>query len=539
MSRAARAVWIAALLGAAGLAADGWRTEPDPRVLDHYRRDIRELQALDARIDGQVMQSRQALVAHYDGIVQTMTDTNTVLARLERVEDLEGPADRERVVSGLGALRASLAEKAALVESFKSENAILRNSVRYFPIAAKRLRDELAASPETQRLAADVNDVLVSVLELNETPSSEEAWSRAQSSIDTLSVLVVPLGMEEDFEVVLRHAQTVVDRGVRVDAMTADILAVPSASDAVAVDTALERAMRDAYRRADHRKIVLFVTLLGAVVGLSVDIILRLRRSAAQERKATARLAEANEILVREKERERELLELKSRFISMTSHEFRTPLAVILSSTELLEAYGERWTPAKRADHFARIKDATAGMEQMLDSILVIGKSDSGKLEYNPVRLDLARWTHHLVDAFRPTLTKSHSLEASIDAALAEACVDEKLLNHIVTNLLSNAVKYSPAGGVVRFAVKRDGDRAVFVVTDDGIGIPAQDQPMLFDSFHRCSNVGHIRGTGLGLAVVKRAIEAHRGELHLASDVGRGTTFTVSIPLGALHELVE
>jgi len=234
---------------------------------------------------------------------------------------------------------------------------------------------------------------------------------------------------------------------------------------------------------------------------------------------------------LRDKERERELSELKSRFVLMISYEFRTPLSVILFSMELLEAYGDRWTPAKKADHFARIKSATSGMTEMLNSILVIGKSEAGKLECKPAPLDIARFARHLADTFQPTLSAKHTLDAQIEGAFDDAYADEKLLNHILTNLLSNAVKYSPKGGTVRFETKRVLDKAVFVVADQGIGIPKKDVGRLFDSFHRCSNVGHIQGTGLGLAVVKRAVDAHGGELSYESEDGAGTTFTVSIPV--------
>ena len=535
--RYTRVLWVVAAVAAGGFAAYDARYRQGPKLNDRYSRDLRELQALDARLDGEVMRSRQGLVAHYDEIVRARAAEDAVMKRLALAPEFARPNEKQELADLVSRLSVALEEKSALVEEFKTENAVLRNSVRFFPVAAKELRDSLLADPDpdAKRLAAEVNDVLVSVLEVHDVPGSGEGRAQAEAAIEALSNEADPVGRDRDVDIVLRHAKAIVERGGRVDAITNALLAVPTARATVEVDVAYERAFRRSLSDSARRRIILLVLGFAALVAFGVDTILRLSRSAAQERAANERLAEANRALVREKERERELLDLKSKFVSMTSHEFRTPLSVILSSTELLEAYGDRWSPAKRADHFARIKNASAGMEDMLDSILVIGRSEMGRLECNPAALDLTRWTHHLVETFRPTLGAKHRLVETIDPELEEGFADEKLLNHILTNLLSNAVKYSPEGGDVRFDARREGDSAVFVVADKGIGIPKQDLARLFDSFHRCSNVGHIRGTGLGLAVVKRAVDAHGGTLELESTEGEGTTFTVKVPI---HERV-
>ncbi len=213
----------------------------------------------------------------------------------------------------------------------------------------------------------------------------------------------------------------------------------------------------------------------------------------------------------------------------MTSHEFRTPLAVILSSTELLEAYGDRWTPAKKSDHFARVKSAVGTMKGLLDAVLVIGKSDAGKLEFSPSPLLVDRFVREATAAFAATIGEKHPLRVEIEPDLPEAFADEKLLAHVLSNLLSNAVKYSPAGGPVDVSARRDDDCLVLEVRDRGIGIGEADRARLFESFHRGSNVGDIPGTGLGLAVVERAAVAHGGSVDLRSNEGEGTTFVVRL----------
>ena len=229
-------------------------------------------------------------------------------------------------------------------------------------------------------------------------------------------------------------------------------------------------------------------------------------------------------------EKEKELSELKSRFVSMTSHEFRTPLTTILSSAELLESYSHKWTEKKKLEHLQRIQAAVKHMTQLLNDVLLIGKAEAGKLEFNPLPLDLAAFCHNLVEEMQLG-TSSHIIDFRIQEQCINACMDEKLLRHILSNLLSNAIKYSPQGRTVHFALVSEQEEAIFYIQDEGIGIPTADQAQLFNSFHRASNVGTISGTGLGLAIVKKSVDLHSGKIAVTSEVGVGTKFTVTLPL--------
>jgi signal transduction histidine kinase len=531
VSRIVRALALLAVTGAVTLGVLEHRRKIDARAHDRYARDVRQLEALDARLSFEVMRSRDGLAANYDDVVDNERSTQAILARLRHPPSHLGRRAATTVTEAVGGLTDAVSEKEELIEHFKSENAVLRNSVRFFPVAAEALRDDLDAEGLGGE-ARKVNDVVTSVLRFEQTPGSETELARAQGAIDTLATSAPPSWADVDTDVVLSHAQNILDRGTRVNELTSRILTVPAGPRAIEVGSAYEHGYGRALSDGTRRRSTLFAFAIAAVVLVGVDIIIRLRRSAVKERAANETLARANEALFREKERERELRELKSRFVSMTSHEFRTPLSVILSSTELLEAYGERWTAAKRADHYSRIKKSVHGMTELLDGILVIGRAEMGKLEHNPSPFDIGRWARGLADAFRPTVGKKHAFETELEGDFDDAWGDEKLLNHIFTNLLSNAVKYSPEGGTVRFSLKRDGDNAVFVVSDEGIGIPEADRPRLFESFHRGDNVGAIPGTGLGLAVVKRALEAAGGDIDLATASGKGTTFTVTVPIG-------
>lgn len=252
-----------------------------------------------------------------------------------------------------------------------------------------------------------------------------------------------------------------------------------------------------------------------AVCGISTDIT---KRKHAEEgiRKAL--------------EKEKELGELKSRFITTTSHEFRTPLATILSSTDLLKRYSHKFGEDKKLDYFQQIQVAVNHMTSLLSNVLLIGEAEAGNLEFQPTTLNLIQFCHDLVEEIQLTAS-NHMITFCTQEQSTNACLDEKLLRQILNNLLSNAIKYSPQGSTVHFELVCKQGEAVFRIQDHGIGIPLADQSQLFNSFHRASNVGTIPGTGLGLAIVKKSVDLHGGNIKVSSEVGVGTIFTVTLPL--------
>jgi PAS domain S-box-containing protein len=231
-------------------------------------------------------------------------------------------------------------------------------------------------------------------------------------------------------------------------------------------------------------------------------------------------------------EQQKALNELRSRFVAMTSHEFRTPLAAILSAEELLRHYGDRLPPAERIEVLDSIAAGVQRMSRMMDRVLLLGKADAGMLEFEPRQLELAPLCRQLVEEARAQQPEqANEVALQVGDGAGRGVYDEKLLRHIFSNLLSNALKYSPGGGAVRFDVRREGASTVFEVADSGIGIPPDEVTHLFETFHRASNVGAIQGTGLGLAIVKNAVEKHGGAIEVTSALGEGTSFTVRLPV--------
>lgn len=228
---------------------------------------------------------------------------------------------------------------------------------------------------------------------------------------------------------------------------------------------------------------------------------------------------------------ERELNEMKSNFVSMVSHEFRNPMTVIRTAVELLELYNDQMSEQQKSQYFGKIQTAIRQMLQLLDEILFLGKSDAGKLQYEPIPLNLEHFCSELTQTLQLAGSSKHQIIFSFQGEETLVEVDQNLLRYILTNLLSNAIKYSPQGGTIAFNVVCQDDTVTFQIQDSGIGIPLQDQQHLFETFHRASNVGSIPGTGLGLSIVKKCVDLHQGQIYLQSQVGIGTTFTVKLPL--------
>jgi PAS domain S-box-containing protein len=228
-------------------------------------------------------------------------------------------------------------------------------------------------------------------------------------------------------------------------------------------------------------------------------------------------------------EQEKELNELKSRFVATASHEFRTPLTTILSSVELLEYYGHLSTEAENREYFKQIHTAINRMTTLMSDILTLDKTEIGKMDLNLEPIDLEKFCHSLIAEIQLGFQNRLDIDFVLHGQCLAVMMDEQILRHIFSNLLSNAVKYSPQEGKISFEVHALDRDLIFQIKDQGIGIPMEDQPRLFEPFFRAKNVGKISGTGLGLSIVKRLIELHGGQIEVESQVGLGTTFTVTL----------
>ncbi|MFK7773689.1 MAG: PAS domain S-box protein [Saprospiraceae bacterium] len=257
-----------------------------------------------------------------------------------------------------------------------------------------------------------------------------------------------------------------------------------------------------------------------------------LMHSEELEKKVIERTEElrASESKLRESyEKEKQLGELKSRFVSMASHEFRTPLSSILSSANLIGRYEKGEQHDKRMKHVNRIESSVRNLTSILNDFLSLEKLESGKVRYHPVEIEIEEYIQHVIDEMSLIL-KSDQKIIHIHEGDKQVVADEHLLKNIMINLLSNGIKYSPAGKNVELHTKYDEGKINIQVKDYGIGIPEADQRLMFTRFFRAHNVTNIQGTGLGLTIVKRYLNLMGGKIWFESKEGEGTTFFVEIP---------
>jgi signal transduction histidine kinase len=224
--------------------------------------------------------------------------------------------------------------------------------------------------------------------------------------------------------------------------------------------------------------------------------------------------------------------DLKVRILTQTSHEFRTPLAVIVSASDILYRYGDRVSAEDRAVRIEKIRGAVHQMTDLLDDVLLFGRTDASSFAPEPT--DLVALCRQAVDQARPLVSANLCLTAVLPDAAVHAAVDPFLLGHVLRGLIANAIRYSPDGGTITLRLEAEQSGITIAVRDEGIGIPADDLPRLFEPFQRASNVGKIPGSGLGLAIAQRAMAVHGGRIVAQSTAGVGSTFTITLPATCL-----
>ena len=229
--------------------------------------------------------------------------------------------------------------------------------------------------------------------------------------------------------------------------------------------------------------------------------------------------------------REKELSILKNNFISMASHEFRTPLASIGATSDVIMRYFDKLSRSDINLRLEKIKREVGDMTMMLEDILIIGKSNSQKLDYKADLLDLVSLIKEIISEYQLSESKIRTLIYDTSSPVIMVAADKRWIKHIVINLFSNAVKYSAEDKQIEISIKEEPTGISFSFKDYGIGISKKDIKLLFEPFHRGDNVGEITGTGLGLAILQQAIDLHKGKIEVESKIGEGSNFTITLPV--------
>ncbi|NDJ15764.1 ATP-binding protein [Myxacorys almedinensis] len=268
----------------------------------------------------------------------------------------------------------------------------------------------------------------------------------------------------------------------------------------------------------------MLIELLGSVVsfGILLGVFGLLYRQTLKRQQA-----EKRELILAQ---EKELGELKLQFFSMTSHEFRTPLSIILGSAELLEDALRPIVEPPKLKNLYRIQVYAQLMTGLLADVLMLSRAEAGRLEFQPKLVEMQAFCLNLVEDIQVLGTARHPIRFVKQGQVTHAWIDEHLMYSVLSNLLSNAIKYSPEGKTVDFTLVCEPDSTTFHIRDEGIGMPLDLQEVLYQPFQRGENAKKILGTGLGLALVKKCLDLHHGQITVDSEVGVGTQFTVKIP---------
>jgi signal transduction histidine kinase len=240
---------------------------------------------------------------------------------------------------------------------------------------------------------------------------------------------------------------------------------------------------------------------------------------------------QAKEKIRRILEQEKQLAEDRAQFVSMVSHEFRSPLNVISYSTSLLKRHSHHWSDEKKLQYLQRLQTATEQISQLMDEILLIGSAEAGKLQCELKPLDLNLFCSEILAEMNLQTNSLSAVNFVSKGNSKPIWVDKKLLQPVLTNLISNAIKYSPKNTKVDLILFYQDEKVIFQIKDKGIGIPLGDQEHLFKPFYRGGNVGDIPGNGLGLAIVKKLVDLHHSQVEVVSEVGKGTIFTITLLL--------
>lgn len=270
---------------------------------------------------------------------------------------------------------------------------------------------------------------------------------------------------------------------------------------------------------------------LASVVDKLLELNEQLGNEIQEKMQAEKTLKERERELELSLEKEKELNALKSRFVSMASHEFRTPLSTILSSIELVEAYDKEVHSDKRSKHINRIKTSVKNLTEILKDFLSLSRLEEGKITTEPENFLFSEFCSDVLDELGNLLKHGQKFIYENKIVDQEVFLDKKILRNILINLISNAIKYSDEGKPIHCKTEIENNQLLIDIADQGKGIPEEDQVHLFTRFFRARNVENIQGTGLGLNIVKRYLDLLNGTISFKSKEGIGTTFYISIPL--------
>lgn len=291
-------------------------------------------------------------------------------------------------------------------------------------------------------------------------------------------------------------------------------------------DISQRKQAEDALKRSEEQLIV-YAAELEKKVELRTEA---LNNTITKLEEEVIERKKAEEEVRKSLEKERELNDLKSKFVSIASHEFRTPLSTVMSSAALIQQYKDKKDYDKQDKHILRIKSSVNHLTQILNDFLSLGKLEEGKIDIKVEEIDVKNFLNEIAEEVNSFLKDGQKVISDYPSGMEKIDTDSRILRNIMFNLISNASKYSDVNKPIYVNCESKNGRTLFSIKDEGIGIPNEDQKHLFDRFYRASNAGNVQGTGLGLNIVKRYAELIGGEISFKSEYGKGSTFFISLP---------
>ena len=516
---------------------------------------------LDATLNQDVLKSRYGQLTHYDPLVTALAELKRLQNHLQDIPpfiDKAGQIDIQRRLDDHAAL---LAQKESLLERFKSRNAVLNNSLSYFPIITTELLAQATSSPSDRELAAHLENLLREVLIYNLT-SRQALGSQIQTRVEMIlshRARHSPSVDGADLDIVIAHVKTILKNKPQVDAVTTEILVVPTSQANDELYAAYNQHYEQALRTVNRYR--LYLSLFSVMLlGYIAYIIVKLRNTTralnaanasleqrVQER--TDELLKSNAELENARDKAIQANQAKSAFVANMSHEIRTPMNAILGFAEILNGLV---TDPQQKEYLSSIDSSGKSLLTLINDILDLSKVEAGKLKLEYTPMNPRTMFEEIESVFSQRIAeKGLALHLNIDDNLPQAVtLDETRLRQILLNLIGNAVKFTD-DGYVKLSVHHrypEADKGkldlIFAVQDTGIGIPEDQRELIFGAFEqqRGQSINEYSGTGLGLAITKRLVEIMGGEIVVTSEVGVGSTFTVqfkNVELATIEKLVK